>query len=101
VYFWRGKGHRKVRIRERQNTAEFHAAYQAALVASEKSSENQPDELKLLTYRWLCEQFFRSTDFKQLDQKRSTRVGKFCSTRGMSQLLPEAARLLRTFPPAA
>jgi len=71
LYFWRGKGHRKIRIREHMNTAAFHAAYQAALAASEAVQEPVPEDkrVKPLTYRWLCEQFFVSADFKQLDEK--------------------------------
>ena len=69
LYFWRGKAHRKVRIREKMNTPAFHAAYQAALAASQTSEEHAPDQVKPLSYRWLCLQFFASTDFKQLDEK--------------------------------
>ena len=68
VYFWRGKGHRKLRIRQRPNTPEFHAAYQAALADVEVGKpDSAPEQSKPQTYRWLCEQFFASTEFKQLD----------------------------------
>ncbi len=70
VYFWRGKGHRKLRIRERLNTPEFHAAYQTALASTEVTAPKAPglEQPKHGTYRWLCQQFFESTDFKQLDE---------------------------------
>jgi integrase len=70
VYFWRGKGHRKVRIRARLNTPEFHAAYQAlATDAGPQPTTREKDRAKPHTYRWLFEQFFQSADFKQLDEK--------------------------------
>lgn len=69
IYFWRGKGHRKVRIRERPNTPQFHAAYQALIAAAEPESPHPSlTHSKPRSYRWLCEQFFASTDFKQLDE---------------------------------
>ncbi len=121
VYFWRGKGQRKIRIRERPNTPEFHAAYQAALGASAGTSENQRDVVKPLTYRWLCEEFFRSTDFVQLDpQTQHTRrqtlehtwnepiAPDSCETFAnfpIGRMTPKAVRILRdrkaAFPAAA
>ena len=70
LYFWRGKGHRKIRIRERMNTPDFHAAYQKALAGqTTKRFPGKPEKVKPQTYRWLCVQFFASPDFKQLDVK--------------------------------
>ena len=70
IYFWRGKGHRKVRLDEMVGSPEFHAAYQAALASTGESLvTREPKRPTPFTYRWLCLQFFGSTDFKQLDPK--------------------------------
>lgn len=72
IYFWRGKGHRKVRLREKPGTLEFRTAYEAAKAAS--GSEATPTPVSnsaarpaLNTYRWLCAQYLRSPEFKRLD----------------------------------
>lgn len=72
IYFWRGKGHRKLRLREKVGSPEFHRAYQAAIAAGggiDHVSEAKPKPPTLNTFRWLCVKFFKSTDFKLLDPK--------------------------------
>lgn len=72
IYFWRGKGHRKVRLREKVGSPEFHRAYQAAVAgsaAADQAGEQRVKPPTPNTYRWLCVKFFDSTDFKLLDPK--------------------------------
>ena len=68
VYFWRGKGHRKTRIKAPPGTTGFHneyqAAYDAAPLAKEKQQQNGP--APPASFRWLCERYFASTSFGQL-----------------------------------
>jgi site-specific recombinase XerD len=80
LYFWR-KGQRKVRIRARPGTAEFEAAYRAALAQSKAGSLCSSTEAKSMhpipgTYRWLCTLYFGSVEFRRLDQRtQRTRRG--------------------------
>ena len=72
IYFWRGIGHRKIRLYEKVGSPEFHRAYQAAVAATAPTSgtsHSKPKPPTANTYRWLCLKFFASTDFKLLDPK--------------------------------
>jgi integrase len=71
IYFWRGKGHRKVRLREKVGSPEFHREYQTLAVpnAARDEREAKPKPPTPNTFRWLCLKFFDSTDFKLLDPK--------------------------------
>jgi hypothetical protein len=57
-------------IAARPGTLEFQTEYDALVEASTSSKKTELVETpKFGTYRWLCEQYLRSTDFKQLDPK--------------------------------
>jgi hypothetical protein len=73
LYFWRGRGHHKVRLRESPGTLAFAMRYEELLKASDKAPEPKP-ERKLGrsavapgTWRWLCVQYFASARFRGLD----------------------------------
>lgn len=75
LYFQR-RGQRKIRLRQTPGTAAFQAGYDAALAgdAEKAPGERGPKLSKPNTWRWLCEQFFGSGDFKNLDpQTQRTR----------------------------
>lgn len=69
IYFWRGKGHRKVRIREAPGTKAFRHAYDAAAALDTLKRPATPEEAAGLaahatitlpkpgTYRWLCARY--------------------------------------------
>jgi hypothetical protein len=69
-YYFRRSG-KKTRIRSRPGTLEFQSEYEALLKASASrpAAAQITDVPKVGTYRWLCEQYLASTDFKQLDPK--------------------------------
>ena len=73
LYVWRGKGHRKVRLRAGLDAPGFDTEYRAALA---RSSAEAPaptnDRLKPAvadTYRWLCTEYLSSAEFKQLNPR--------------------------------
>ncbi|QJP14703.1 tyrosine-type recombinase/integrase [Starkeya sp. ORNL1] len=82
IYVWRGKGHKKVRIREEVGTPAFRRAYDAALEAEAEPADPvvavgrkdrkppKPD-----TLRWLCERYRKEcAEFLLLgDQTRHVR----------------------------
>jgi integrase len=69
-YYFRRTG-KKTRISARPGTLEFQIEYEALLKTSTTSQRvpKPEDAPRTGTYRWLCEQYLRSTDFKQLDPK--------------------------------
>jgi len=69
VYFWRGKGHQKLRIKARPGSNEFEVAYQQAL-AQDTALVPQPlpsvgrAAVRAGTLRWLCVRYLaESADF--------------------------------------
>lgn len=87
IYFWRGKGHRKIRIRETPGTKPFRDAYDAAAALDTLIKPPTPEEAaghaahctltlpKPGTYRWLCSRYMAaSPEYLQCDpQTRRTR----------------------------
>jgi integrase len=74
-FYFRRKGHKKVRIRGTPGTAEFQAAYDAAKSETDRRKALRPPAdpgPKPGTLRWLCVRYFGSTDFKQLDPSTQT-----------------------------
>lgn len=87
IYFWRGKGHRKVRIHETPGSKEFRDAYDAAAALDTLKRSETPEQAAGLaphspltlakpgTYRWLCSRYMAEcADYLQCDsQTRRTR----------------------------
>lgn len=72
IYFWRGKGHKKIRIRARPGTDEFDAAYQEAEAKdTRKEPTETPDEVgKIIrgSLRWLYSRYIvESSEFLAYD----------------------------------
>jgi len=64
-YFWRGKGHKKVRLKTEPGTPEFAAEYAQALsgtIGDKPSSQIAPR-----SWRWLCTKYMGSREFARLD----------------------------------
>jgi hypothetical protein len=69
TYFWRGKGHRKVRIHEKQGTLDFDKRYHELMRGSVAGEFKQPprDLPKTRTFRWICTEYLKSAQFRRLD----------------------------------
>lgn len=68
-YYFRRDG-KKTRIRARPGSTEFQTAYDALLASTEAASTiGRVEGPRPGTYQWLCMQYFRSTDFRELDPK--------------------------------
>jgi integrase len=97
-YYFRRNG-KKVRIHGVPGTADFqsqydgHAAASAAVPAAEKPSSPQPG-----TYRWLCVQYFQSTDFKQLDPKTQQTRRLILQHTCAEPIAPGAKKIFADFP---
>lgn len=66
VYF-RRRGHRKVRILEPIGSPEFLAAYNRLLAESGSGQRKRVEPLG--TLKWLCQEYFKSSIFRQLDER--------------------------------
>ena len=75
LYFWRGKGHRKIRLREAFNTPAFYKRYAELLAGDEppetnnggfKKKSSPGKAAKPLTWRWLCQEYFTSLEYRGL-----------------------------------
>lgn len=77
-YFWRGKGHPRVRLEGEPRSAAFMATYNALLKgeAPAKAQEEPDDEPAVPggTLQWLCNAYFISPEFK--DDAPSTQATK-------------------------
>jgi integrase len=70
VRFYFRRAGKKTRIRARPGSVEFQTAYDALLTSSEQSSAvDRLEGPRPGTYQWLCLQYFRSADFRDLDPK--------------------------------
>jgi integrase len=71
LYFWRGKGHRKIRINERIGTPAFDRRYEALLKEGEAGAFKPAprDTPKPQSLRWLGTLYLTSAEVKQLDER--------------------------------
>ena len=65
LYFWLGKGHPRVRLRDQPGTAAFHQRYDELMQGNLPTERNlrRPQERTLY---WLCLLYFASPEFRQL-----------------------------------
>lgn len=72
VYFWRGKGHPKVRIREEIGTPAFRRRYDELLAGGDAAAPKRAALDRAArpgTFRWLCVGYFGSAEFRGLDPR--------------------------------
>lgn len=74
-FYFRKKGQKKIRLPGHPGTDEFKAAYHAALNGQVSKEDTGPKMSGRGTFRWLCEQYFQSAEYKKLDM-RTQRVRK-------------------------
>lgn len=69
-YVWRGKGHRKVRIRAPFGTPEFRRLYDEAIADTQPAAERKAGVVLPGTYRWLCHRYFAEcAEYKRMDAR--------------------------------
>ena len=70
--YFRREGQRKIRLPGLPGSAEFMDAYRAALCGESvpnKSKATRNEQAAQGSFRWLCEMYFESSEFKQLDDR--------------------------------
>jgi hypothetical protein len=65
LYFWRGKGHPRIRLREQPGTAVFHQRYDELLSLKRAHGMAPPQERTLC---WLCAAYQGSAEFRRLEK---------------------------------
>jgi hypothetical protein len=65
--YYRRVGEKRVPLRGPLGSEHFEQDYRAALAASSAGQLAQPSAPTGRTYKWLCLQYFRSSDFQRLD----------------------------------
>lgn len=94
IYF-RRRGMPKVRLHSTPGTPEFLAEYYRAL-RGEVEEKRGPQPAKPSTFRWLCEQYFGSAEFKALERRHVRK--RILETCWEETLTPEDHRLFGDIP---
>lgn len=100
VYFWRGKGHPKVRIRAALGSDEFAAEVKrlreggAALIPA----RSRPQRPAASTWRWLCTEYFGSTAFRGLEPSTQTVRRRILGSTFAEPVRPGAAETFADYP---
>jgi len=68
-FYFRRRGQKKIRLHGLPGTDEFNAQYYAALNGLYEEARSGPKLAANGTFRWLCEQYFQSAEFKRLDAR--------------------------------
>jgi hypothetical protein len=102
IYFWRGKGHKKVRLRAVVGSADFAADYEAALAQSsadpELTSHNSLDPPQTGTWRWLCVEYFGSEEFRWLDPRTQRVRRRILEGTYEEKIAPDSMRVFAEAP---
>lgn len=100
LYVWRGKGHRKIRIRAPFGSPEFRRLYDEALSAPAPSgAKDRPGHTLPGTYRWLCQRYFAEcADFLRMDS-RTRRIRRSLIEKTFDEpITPGASRTFSAVP---
>jgi integrase len=103
LYFWRGRGHRKIRIREAPGSSAFSARYEEMLDASEPPAAAPDRKLGRSavtpgTWRWLCTEYFGSTAFRRLEASTQTTRRRILESTFDELIAPGANETFADFP---
>jgi integrase len=100
TYFWRGKGHRKVRIHEKRGTEEFDKRYHELMRQGVSGQLKAPprDLPKVRTLRWMCIAYLCSPQFKRLDRATQGARRRELESIFVEPLHPGAAEKFADFP---
>lgn len=102
--YFRRAGQKKIRLNGIPGSNEFMAAYQMALSGKAPSPNLSSTRKKVEngSLRWLCEHYFRSSEFQRLDSRtkrvRRNILDNLCRAHGdkpVAQMLPRHVRKLR------
>jgi integrase len=97
LYFWRGKGHPRIRIREPVASVAFAERYDALVqgtaIAAAKLQRARPR-----TWRWLCVQYFASPEFGRLEPTTKSLRRRILESTFGEPVSPGAREIFADFP---
>jgi len=100
LYFWRGKGHRKVRLADAPGTEAFSARYHDLLRTAATPPAASPIPARG-TLKALCTKYFASATFRQLDAENTQRPRRGVLDNCLDEpIYPGAAETFGDFPVA-
>ncbi|WP_026783124.1 tyrosine-type recombinase/integrase [Pleomorphomonas koreensis] len=101
IYFWRGKGHKRIRIRALPGTEAFDAAYAAAL-AQDTSTGACVAKQRIIqpgTFRWLCARYISEcADFLRCTEETRRVRRRVIETMLLEPRKPGSTDLFADFP---
>jgi integrase len=71
--YFRRRGQKKIRLRDKPGTPEFNTAYAEAFAVREAAASVTEVSNTPNTWRWLCLRYFQSAEFRQLDPANTQR----------------------------
>jgi integrase len=98
LYFWRGKGFPKHRIRETPGTPEFLERYRELLASTELSNTQADDGVRPGTYRWLCTQYLSSAVYRRLDESTQRTRRRVLEATCVEPIFPGSKEVYANFP---
>src|SRR5262249_32971190 len=106
LYFWRGKGHKKVRFREKSGSAAFYQRYGELMHSKPGPRDDQGvlaptfvrTAVAVSTFRWLCIKFFESPEFKRLDPRSQYTRRRILESCCEEPIAPNAKERFADFP---
>jgi integrase len=99
LYFWRGKGQPKVRLREVLGTEAFAALYDELVRPSDPGTHNADASVPIFgTWRWLCVEYFRWLARQHLDPGTKTTRRRILESTFDEPLHPGAKQRFAEFP---
>ena len=99
LYFWRGKGRPKVRLREVPGTEAFAARYDELVQPSDPGTHNADAGVPTFgTWRWLCVEYFRWLARQHLDPSTQTTRRRILESTFDEPLHPGAKQTFAEFP---
>jgi hypothetical protein len=101
IYFWRGKGHKKVRVHDRVGSPSFHTRYPELMQGDGQAPPDAGRTPKANTLGWLCVQYFGSKNFKSLNRRTQYVRRRIIESMLVEPIAPDARDTFANFPFAA
>ncbi|MEX0745641.1 MAG: hypothetical protein WD118_08565 [Phycisphaeraceae bacterium] len=102
LYFWRGRGHSKIRMREAPGTTAFAARYEELLngAAAAPAPQRKPGRSAVTpgSWRWLCTEYFASMAFRRLEPSTQTTRRRILELTYDEPVAPGTPETLAEFP---
>lgn len=97
-FYFRKKGQAKVRLPGLPGSDEFNQAYYAALEGAITAKPKGPKLSSQGTLRWLCEQYFQSSDYRKLDKRTQLVRKQIIEHIWAEPIMPGSGRLFEDVP---